>query len=103
MKKIEITINGEKYPCRQTMGAMLRFKQETGKEVTEMEGLSDWVAFLYCCIVSATKYDTKKDFPLSLMDFADSVSSDMVVDWVKAVSGDNAGKAGTAEKKSTRR
>ena len=27
MAKVEITINGKAYPCRQTMGAMLRFKQ----------------------------------------------------------------------------
>lgn len=38
MKKIEIKIDGKEYPCRQTMGAMLRFKQETGKEVTEIGG-----------------------------------------------------------------
>ena len=30
MKRIEVTINGKAYPCRQTMGAMLRFKQEAG-------------------------------------------------------------------------
>ena len=36
MPKIEIMINGKAYPCRQTMGAMLRFKKETGKEVTEL-------------------------------------------------------------------
>ena len=35
MAKIEVTINGTAYPCRPTMGAMLRFKKETGKEVTE--------------------------------------------------------------------
>ena len=36
MAKIEVTINGTAYPCRPTMGAMLRFKKETGKEVTEI-------------------------------------------------------------------
>ena len=35
MAKIEVTINGAKYPCRPTMGAMLRFKKETGKTVSE--------------------------------------------------------------------
>ena len=33
---IEVKINGKSYPCRPTMGAMLRFKKETGKEVTEI-------------------------------------------------------------------
>ena len=59
MKKVEITINGKSYPCRQTMGAMLRFKRETGKEVTDMDGgsLTDVCTFLWCCIVSACKAD----------------------------------------------
>ena len=35
MAKIEVTINGAKYPCRPTMGAMLRFKKETGKTLTD--------------------------------------------------------------------
>ena len=35
MAKIEVTINGAKYPCRPTMGAMLRFKKETGKMPSE--------------------------------------------------------------------
>jgi hypothetical protein len=39
MKKIEVTINGEAFPCRPTMGAMLRFKRETGKEVVD---ITDW-------------------------------------------------------------
>ena len=54
MPKIEIMINGKAYPCRQTMGAMLRFKKETGKEVTELgNSLSDMFAYLFCCVASA--------------------------------------------------
>lgn len=37
MAKIEIKINGEAYPCRPTMGAMLRFKEQTGKEITDLD------------------------------------------------------------------
>jgi hypothetical protein len=40
MKKVEIKIGNEVFPCRQTMGAMLRFKQETGREVTEIDATS---------------------------------------------------------------
>lgn len=59
-----------------TMGAMLRFKRETGKEVTEMtEGsISDVATLLYCCIVSACKAD-KIPFNMTLDEFADSVSA----------------------------
>ena len=56
MKKVEIKIGNEVFPCRQTMGAMLRFKQETGREVTEIDATSftDICTFLWCCIVSAS-------------------------------------------------
>ena len=33
-------IAGKDYPCRMTMGAMLRFKQQMGYEVTAMKGES---------------------------------------------------------------
>ena len=86
MRKVEITINGKSYPCRQTMGAMLRFKRETGKEVTDMDGgsLTDICTFLWCCIVSACKADGIP-FDMSLMEFADAVSPDDISQWTKSV------------------
>ena len=88
MAKVEITINGKAYPCRQTMGAMLRFKQETGKEATEMVGgFTDLCTYLWCCIVSACKADGI-DFDLSLMEFADSVTPEVALSWNSKVMGD---------------
>lgn len=85
MAKIEITVNGKAYPCRQTMGAMLRFKRETGKEVTEIKGdVSDLCTYLWCCVASASKHDGI-DFDLSLMDFADSISPEEVTAWANAI------------------
>ena len=71
-KKLTITVDGKEYPCRPTMGAMLRFKQETGREVTQIEpgDLSGLVTYLWCCIRSSCKREGT-DFPLSLMDFAE--------------------------------
>ncbi len=86
MAKIEITINGEAYPCCQTMGAMLRFKQETGREVTEInaENLTDLVTYIWCCTASACKKEGKQ-FDMSLMDFADAVTPDDMADWTEHV------------------
>lgn len=83
---INIEINGEKYPCYPTMGAMLRFKQETGKEITEMDSgsLSDLCAYLWCCVVSACKRE-KKSFTLSLMDFADNLDLSDLMHWNGAI------------------
>ena len=67
------------------MGAMLRFKRETGKEVTEIkEDISDLCTYLWCCVASASKHDGL-DFNLSLMDFADSISPDDVQAWVQVI------------------
>ncbi len=85
MRKIEIRIDGKAYPCRQTMGAMLRFKQETGKEVTDISGsLSDMCAYLYCCTASACKKDGV-EFGMTLMDFADSLTPEDLNQWTEAV------------------
>ena len=55
MATVEVRINGRVYPCRMTMGAMLRYRRLTGKEVSEMEGgsVSELATLLYCCTASA--------------------------------------------------
>lgn len=100
MKKVEIKIGKEVFPCRPTMGAMLRFKQETGREVTEIDTTSftDLCTYIWCCIVSASKADGKK-FKLSLMDFADSISPDDMNEWAKSLRGDTAEDEATADEK----
>ena len=77
MKKVEITINGTAYPCRVTMGAMLLFKQETGRKATSIKGdsLSDLITFIWCCIKSACRHD-RITFDISLDDFADGITPD---------------------------
>ena len=89
MKKIEITINGKAYPCRQTMGAMLRFKQETGKEITATDGgLSDMCTYLWCCVWCCVASACRVDgipFDMPLLDFADSISPEDMKAWTDAV------------------
>ncbi len=105
MSNISITINGVAYPCRQTMGAMLRFKEETGKEVTEIDAgsFSDLCTYLWCCVKSASKADGL-DFSLSLMDFADSITPEDALAWSEATKEQSGvasdGERGSAEKKS---
>ena len=91
-KKFTITVDGKEYPCRPTMGAMLRFKQETGREVTQIEtgGLSGLVTYLWCCACSACKREGV-DFPLSLMDFADAISPQDVALWAASLQQEEAG------------
>lgn len=100
MAKVSVVINGKELPCRPTMGAMLRFKKETGKEVTEIENgsFSDMCAYLYCCVASACAAD-KVPFSMSLMDFADSLSPEDMTAWANAVQADSTAEEEGEEKK----
>lgn len=104
MKKIEITINGRHYPCRVTMGAMLLFKRETGREATELDGgaLSDLITFVWCCAKSASRAEGV-DFQLSLDEFADSISAEDAGEVFRSLnpeeSGDGSQETGGGKKK----
>lgn len=91
MKRIEITINGTAYPCSPTMGAMLRFKHETGREITEIDPASftDLCTYLWCCVSSAAKRENK-DFNLSLMEFADNITPEDMTEWNQAIAQEQA-------------
>lgn len=105
MKRIEITINGTAYPCSPTMGAMLRFKQETGREITEIDPTSftDLCTYLWCCVASAAKREGKP-FDLSLMEFADSLTPEDMTEWNAVITADTeTGNAAPGEKKRKRR
>ena len=80
--KLEIKAGGETYPCSPSMGAMLRFHQETGKEFTEMnpDSITELCTYLYCCTASACAREHRA-FDLSLMEFADRVSPEDMVLW----------------------
>lgn len=80
----QISVAGKLYPCRPTMGAMLRFHRETGREVTEIrqEALSDVCTYLWCCVCSAAHADGQ-DFNMSLQDFADNISPEDLTAWAQ--------------------
>lgn len=76
-KTVTITIGEASYPCRMSMGAMLRFKRETGKEVSEIKdgSISDLAVLLYCCVASACNAE-HRSFNITLEDFCDSISTE---------------------------
>lgn len=98
---VEVMINGVAYPCRPTMGAMLRFKRETGKEVTELsDNLTELCTYLYCCVASASAAD-KVPFNMDLMEFADALSPEDLNNWANGIAEDtNTENAAGTEKKS---
>lgn len=95
MNKIEI--NGKQYPCRITMGAMLRFKQETDKDVSQMkpDDMGDLITLLWCCVASASKAEGV-EFGMSLMDFADCLDPETMTGFYTTMEGE--GKADPEKK-----
>ena len=68
------------------MGALLRFRQETGREITEINpsSFSDLCTYLWCCVASAAKREGLQ-FDMSLMDFADSLTPEDMTQWSEAI------------------
>lgn len=64
------------------MGAMLRFKQQMGYEVTAMKGESftDTLTLLWCCVASACARE-KIPFDLSPMEMADAITPEDFASW----------------------
>ena len=75
----KLKIAGKEYPCRVTMGAMVRFKNAAGKDVSELKqtDISELVLFIFCCVQSACHAD-HVDFDMDFETFADSLEPDSV-------------------------
>lgn len=86
-KNVSITIkasDGKTYPCRVTLGAMRRFKQETGKDSDNIDGIEDLAVFIWCCCISACKADGV-EFGVSLDDFCDLVDVSTLSEFTEAI------------------
>ena len=70
----KVIICAKEYPSRVTMGAMIDFKRETGKDVNEIGAdIEQLTMFMYCCVRSACRAD-KMDFQLTFEQFADGIN-----------------------------
>ena len=78
-KAINIQVGDHSYPFRMTLGAMLRFKRATGKDLAKDaldDGNIEEVAqLLYACLASASAAD-KVSFDMSFEDFCDQLSAE---------------------------
>ena len=75
MKKIKI--KGQEYPCRVTMGAMVRFKRERGKDIREVNqaDVDLMLMFVWCCVKSACNADGV-EFDIAFDRFVDMLEPD---------------------------
>lgn len=83
-KGINITLEGEQYPCFPTVGANFDFKDVTGKEVNEMsaESVTENITYMWCCARAACRR-MHLEFNYDLRQFADQLDNEDVEDWGK--------------------
>ena len=100
MKKTKIKVGDKEFPCRVTMGAMVRFKNESGKDVSKLEkaNISELVLFVYCCVKSACNAD-KVAFDYDFESFADLMEPDAANSFYEDMGGEEKKTTNRAEKK----
>lgn len=103
MKKTKIKVGDKEFPCRVTMGAMVRFKNESGKDVSKLEktNISELVLFVYCCVKSACNAD-RVEFDYDFQSFADLMEPDAANSFYEDMGGEEK-KRPTRRKRSKRR
>lgn len=88
--RIEVEVGGSVYPAYMTNGAMLRFKQQTGRDLTDSDGgFCDTFTLLWCCVASACKREGVS-FGMSLEEFADATDPADIEEWSASMFGDDA-------------
>ncbi len=95
--KTRIMIGGKEYPCRVTMGALLRFKRERGHDVSSLNDgdVEELLTLLWLCVLSACKADGV-EFDMSLEEFADLLDAQEMTSFYASM-------AENAEKKTVKR
>lgn len=83
MAALKIKVGERVLPAYPTLGAMLRFKEETGRESSTIDGTadSDLITWLWCCVAGAcARAHTPFDMPL--MEFADALDMTTMQEWL---------------------
>lgn len=71
--RLEIEVDGKRYPYRETMGAMLSFKEDTGLDAPV--DTADSVKYMYHVVKSNCRREGI-EFGLSFQEFADALDGE---------------------------
>ena len=81
-----INVGGRELPCRLSMGAMLLFKRNLQKDVSDMDAnnIEELLMFMWCCVVAACKADGV-EFDVDFETFCCLITPDDVSAWNAAM------------------
>ena len=79
---LRLRIKGKEYPARMVMGAMLAYKRERGKDVSELadDDLEGMLTLMWCCTECACQAEGV-EFGLDFETFCNSITPQDVSDW----------------------
>ncbi len=102
MKNKQITINGIVYPFRLTIGAMVRYKQITGRDFSEFKGDMEGLGvIIQCGIQSACKAEGVPAPPFEGDGLLDYIGLDEATDLLGLKADDGVGEPRTGDAAST--
>ena len=84
-----LSVGGKEYPCRLTMGAMMRYEEVTGRKFADFDPTraADLCALVWACAKSGCARE-RVEFPLGFQDFCDAVEPDEIAAAMAAVESD---------------
>lgn len=85
-KTSHIMLAGTAYPARMVMGALLRFRRETGRDAAQMDpsDVGDLLLLLWCCTAAASHADGIP-FTYDFDTFCDMITPGDVARWNEAM------------------
>lgn len=85
-KTFHIKIDDTRFPVRMVMGALLRFRRETGRDASQMDpsDMGELLLLLWCCTAAASHADGIT-FPYDYDTFCDKITPGDVARWNEAM------------------
>ena len=85
-RMITVSTGGKKYDVELTLGACREYRRISGKEISEIRGVTDIAEMLYACAVS-TGRRRGRPVEVSLEEFCDGLPMDVVGPFTELLEG----------------
>lgn len=97
---IKIKVNGRELPAYETLGAAVRFKDETGRDLSKIDitSISDIAVLIWARVAGACSRE-RIEFDMTFREFADAVDMTSLSEWTQAIQQEVAGETEPAKKK----
>lgn len=98
--QVKINVNGRELPAYETLGAAVRFKDETGRDLSKIDvtSITDIAVLLWARVAGACAREGI-EFKMSFREFADAVDMSALQAWSSAIQAEAEGGKGAKKKR----